>query len=240
MKKVIISRVFLVIGLCFVLISCNEKQSNKVKDISKKETVLNKEVIDSCIKTRAIATASKIYKAGNIEDTFLSDKEFKDVLKSIDKYQSKIDSSSIYITNYDFQKEIFLNESCSKKVDGLGVELMKSFFVSDFIYDEIKFVKHYEKNILNFGKSLIYEFEIVGGSEYNPHYITLILDKNKSKGISINSDGIRWSKGKEEYWTPLFVERVRIQKQYEIALYYNGNGFVPLGHHKIPELWKED
>ncbi len=243
MKKIFIYKLGFISFLCLIFIGCDFKKEDKTKkeDISKVESK-EKEIVDVCIRSKPVKKSSLIYKSSNISESFFSDIEFKKLINNIDKIKVKIDSSVIYTTHSDFQREIHFSKNCHNKISSLGEKLMKEFFVSDIVYDDIKFIRTYNKKVLNFGNAFIYEFEILGGSEFNPHNIILILKEkdNVYKGISFCSDGIRWGELSNNEWIPLFVERVRIHKQYEIAMNYDGNKFIPIGHHKIPELWKED
>lgn len=244
MKKLKIILITLKSAVFFMLLGCNSNTTNTNKDIPKSKVEKNDKVkiSQSCISTQPVDKASNLYKPQNIEDTFLSDSDFNKMLGGIaHKTKIKIDSTVIYTTHKDFQKEIIVSKECINDKT-FGEKLMKEYFVSDFIYDQINFIKSENKKIINFGDALIYEYEIIGGSEYNPHNITLILkeDGNNYSGISFCSDGMRWKKITEEDYLMLFVERVRIHKQYEIPMLYMKNKFIPLGYHKIPELWKED
>ncbi len=236
---------FKIIFLVFIALSCNSKP-DKTNQITSESIVDKNDEIEgiskSCITTKPVKNASDLYKPQNIEDTFLSDLDFNNLLADLNSSKVVIDSTVIYTTHKDSQREIIITKKCLKDTTSLGRVLMEEYFVSDFIYDEIKMIKTEKKKILNFGDALVYEFKIIGGSEYNPHNVILILKDNGSNysGISLCSDGIRWKKNEEEEYIPLFVERVRIHKQYEIPMLYIKNKFVPLGHHKIPELWKED
>ncbi|CAM1371709.1 hypothetical protein TPENAI_61195 [Tenacibaculum litopenaei] len=229
----------------FALWSCHTHTGSVNSAAAKNEVkVTNKETerYPFCLSTQPVDKASDIHRPQNIEDNFLSDSDFNKMLGGIaHKTKIKIDSTVIYTTHKDFQREIIVSKACIND-KAFGENLMKELFVSDFIYDQISLIKSENKNIINFGDALIYEYEIIGGSEYNPHHITLVLKEEGANyvGISICSDGMRWEKVAEGAYLPLFVERVRIHKQYEIPMLYMKNKFIPLGYHKIPELWKED
>jgi len=219
------------------LLSCNSQEKKEV--VNKKPDT---KALENCVTSSSLIGKSDTYKPKNIENTFLTDEQFEEVIKNSMVNKVKIDSSVIYVTHPSFQRNVVLTKKCFNDKDNIGIFLMKELFVSDFIYDEVKLIDSSNKNILNFGRANVLEFEIKGGSEYNPHYITLFLKENTENylGFSISSDGMRWKKISAELYLPLFVERVRINKQYEIPLFYSNQQFNPIGHHKIPELWNEN
>lgn len=176
----------------------------------------------------------------------LPDKEFKDLISEYESTQFEMDSCMEFITGYSHQKTISIDYDCFSKLNDPNksfiVEIfLNSMFNANAIIDFVHFTKSYEKHIYNFGPAIVFQYSLEGVVETAPHNITIITSKKENrnrkdiKGIVFCSDGIRWTKLGNETSVLSLIERVRINKEYEILTTYDKSRFIPIAHHKIGE-----
>lgn len=158
----------------------------------------------------------------------------------------KRDTSIGYITNFECQKKILINDDCFSKLNSIdSIDLNNIYFYSRFntsrrTGSNIEFVRSYEKKILNLGNSLIYEYHLRNTSRIEPDFFHIIIFKKENyeigedhEGIVICSDGLDWSEVKEKgIVIPIHLTNLRGGMQIKVPLFFNKYEFIPIGHFK--------
>jgi hypothetical protein len=205
----------------------------------------NKSEIINCYIIKPINEDSKVSSISELNDSVISVERIVNRIRLNEP--TTIDSSVIMVTNFERQKEIFINAKCSSLLqfpDSLG--LMNIYFNSGYHtkimnHSIVDFLQSYSKDVYGFGKATVFEYEFKGVSETEPHYLFIIVrdqDENSKRygrdlsGIAICSDGLSWEelgKGGEQS-LPIYLHMIRRGKELRIPLLYKMGGFRPIGH----------
>jgi hypothetical protein len=218
----------------------------KEKTYSQNEGV-NKGSIINCYITKPVKSDSK---ADTIRDFEFTKKSLDDVLSNIisSKNYATYDSVMDYVTSYERQKLIFMNNQCYERLSKPdSCNLMNIYFNSGYrtkimTKSIVEFIQSYKKNIYKFGDATVFEYRFKGVAEVEPHWMYIILKEQTEdeqrygsdyKGFIICSDGLDW----KDYTSlgfsiPLFKQMIRLSKEIYIPLYYDGERFIPIGHFK--------
>lgn len=159
------------------------------------------------------------------------------------KKDIKNDTIIGYITSFESQKRIFINEECFSNIVHLdSIDLSNIYFYSRFNTSsrtglKIEFVKSYKKNILNLGNVEIFEYFIPNLSTVEANVFHIIIFENPNReqgddlgGIVINSYGLEWKEVEAKCEIPIHLTNLRGGIQIKVPLYYDGNQFIPIGH----------
>lgn len=233
-----------IIGL-FFLANCTTQVQNSINEPKRESPIL-----DNCYITKPVKEDSKEISLGDIE---FSNLVLEDFLKTNLKkgLNPKIDNSMRFVTSFERQRQIFINNSCIGKLKGGNTDFLmelyynSGFNTKSFSSSIIEYVGTYQKEIYNLGKCSIYEFRLNGVAEIEPHFMYIILQEQREQDIRfkkdifgnvIFSDGMNWKNlnGSNES-IPLFVHMIRREKEIVAPLYYFDGKFIPIGHFKIGE-----
>ena len=158
----------------------------------------------------------------------------------------KVDTAIGYITNFECQKKILINSECFSKLsnpdstDLANIYYYSRFNTSNRTGSNVEFVRSYEKKILNFGNSIVYEYHLRNVSRVESDFFHIIVFKQESpeigedfEGLVIGSNGLDWYeiKGKGEF-IPIHLTNLRGGMQVKVPLYFNKFEFIPIGHFK--------
>jgi len=174
------------------------------------------------------------------------DRFLANILKS--NTELKYDSTMDFVTSFERQKNICFNSryfgllNYPDKCNLMDIYFNSGFDTQTMNGSIVQFIKTYKKTIFNFGTTTVFEYELIGVAEVEPHFIYILLKERTKdetrygmdyKGFVICSDGMQWKLfGEGGVYLPLFIQRVNRSKEFYIPLYYYNDRFIPIGHFK--------
>ncbi len=230
---------FICIALfAMILTACINKKGNSPENKNGNPEIIN------CYLIKPIANDSKVAFLKDITDKSINLNNFVNQLDL--GGQISVDSSVIMVTNFERQKEIFINSKCSSFLNSPdSIDLMNIYFNSGYhtktmTRSIVEYLQSYPKNVYGFGKVTTYEYRFNGVSETEPHYLYILLREQDEKsqrlnrdlsGVAFCSDGLTWKEvNKGGQFLPIYIHLIRRGKELEIPLLYQMAGFRPIGH----------
>lgn len=240
-----IHRVVIVLLLIFN-VSC--KQRLHSQNINSKDSL-----IVNCFVTKPVKNDSK---ADSLRDFEFAQEPLEHFLSNItsNKKTVRYDSTMDYVTSFEYQKLIIVNNACFDKLNKPDSSNLINIYFNSGSATWVKrkltvqFLRSYKKNILNFGAAIVFEYRFNNVAEIEPHFMYIILkeqgedEKRYAKdynGVVLCSDGLDWKDYSDKgFSVPLFIQMVRRSKEFYIPLYYEEERFIPIGHFKNSN-WQE-
>ena len=194
----------------------------------------------------------------NIEYEWIENLNFKDtnvagfinIIGSADHL--KMDSSMKFTMSFEMQKKIIVNSNyLSKFIFPDSVDLVNIYFSSKFNTSNLRasnvvYDTSYKKNILNYGRAVVYEYHFEGVSQVSCHSMQIIIKSEENEygedyeGFVICSDGILWREiSHTSKFLFSYLKALRGNIGIEIPMGFNGIEFIPLQHYKI-DKWNKD
>lgn len=233
MKKHVLFKIYLLIFILY-----NSSCKNQNPPISNNVTkLINCYILKPILKNKEFEGLDKLsYLDTNMVDFI---KKYPFARKKI-----KIDDSIGYITSFEYQKRILINEHCFSNLTlPDSIDLSDIYFSSRFNTSlrtglKIQFLNSYKKNILNLGNVQIFEYYVpyLSTVEAKIFHIIVFNQPNREEGddfegIVINSDGLDWKeinlKGEV---IPIHLTNLRGEMQIKIPLIFDGSQFLPIGY----------
>jgi hypothetical protein len=233
------------IWMCFVValpmnyVSCQSPAKND----KGKASVREKRVYNTCyIMAPVDGNSDAVEMREDISDEKV--KDLKVCLGQIASGNAVVDSNMLFMTNFRVQKKITVSPDCINKFADPDSNFITEVYTNSFIktngaFGSIEFIKSYEKDILNFGAAVVYEFDVTAPWSQAPKHIYVLLQKSQDQvndvgGIAFCNDEIKWYKtGQPEKDILSLVNWVTGEKQYEVIMNYSNGKFIPVGHSKL-------
>lgn len=235
------SNQFYISLLLLLNLSCKERTPYQ-------DVTANKNRILNCYITKPVKDDSKADSLRNFE---FSNESLDDFLSGVISAKKPLiyDSTMDYVTSFEKQRLIFINNKCFERLNQPdSSNMMDLYFNSGYrtkvmTKTIVEFIQSYKKSIYNFGNAIVYEYQFNGVAEVESYFMYIILKEKTEdeqrygsdyKGLVICSDGLTWKDFTDKGFSiPSYVQMIRRDKAFEIPLYYDGNRFIPLGHFKI-------
>lgn len=211
------------------------------------QTVINDKLTTNCMSIRPVKGDCYSDTLRDFEFGNMPLEQFLKIVSSKGDYLI-FDSAMEFVTNFGYQKEILINNLCYDSLISVDSSpILNLYFNSAYATwakkkSAVRFLKSYSKIIWGFGAAEVFEFQVEGVAEIEPHFICLIIKKQAEEekrigsdyeGFALSSDGLEWQRiGESANFIPLIIKSVRRSKELFIPVYFDGKRFMPIGHFK--------